>query len=62
MALLLGLHPIDLKAIWLSQARSIGTMSYNQVAMTIKQTAKEGITTSSKNQITDYYAYKAMNS
>ena len=62
MALLLGLHPKDLKAIWLSQARSIGTTSYNQVAMIIKQTAKEGITASSKNQITGYYAYKAMNS
>ena len=41
MALLLGLHPRDLKAIWLSQARSIGIMSYNQVAMTIKQTARK---------------------
>ena len=41
MALLLGVHPRDLKAIWLSQARSIGIMSYNQVAITIKQTAEK---------------------
>ena len=41
MALLLGLHPRDLKAIWLSQARSIGTIRYNQVAITIKQMARK---------------------
>ena len=41
MALLLGLHPRDLKAIWLNQARSVGTVRYNQVAIAIKQTAKK---------------------
>ena len=41
MALLLELLPRDLKASWLKPSKSDGTMSYNQVAMTIKQTAKK---------------------